>query len=182
MKQGFKAPPHIGLLIVDVQKGFIKRGSGSVIPIVENLQQCYSHVFATRFINSENSPHRKFIPEWENLYPGTPEIELEFTKADHVKVIDKTIYSCINNDFLAYLQDLGIKEMHICGIDTDVCVSMCATDLFQNKIRPVVIKDACASSGGKKYHKAGLFTLRRLIGEKQLSTCSELEKEYGSCE
>lgn len=66
------------------------------------------------------------------------------------------------------LDKYNIEEVHICGIDTDICVMKCAVDLFKAGRIPIILKDYCASHGGNEFHQSALSILRRYIGTKQI--------------
>ena len=155
------------LLIIDVQEGFINDATQHIPAVVEALQDNYELVFATRFINATDSPHRKWI-NWHRFGGESTEINLAFDLKDGAVVIDKYKYTCIDEGFLDKLRANGISEVHVCGIDTDACVLKCAVDLFEANIRPVVISSACASHAGADFHEYGLSILRRLIGKPQV--------------
>ena len=161
------APLDAALLIVDVQEGFINDSTRYVVRAVEELQARYEHIFATRFINGVDSPHRNLI-DWHRFGEGSRDTKLAFRVSPKAEIIDKTTYTCVNPDFLANLRNREISEVHICGIDTDVCVMKCAVDLFENGIRPIVLSKASASHAGDAHHQAALLILRRLIGARQI--------------
>ena len=155
------------LLIVDIQIGFINEYTKHVISDVDKIQFTYDNVFATRYINPEGSSHRRFM-NWEKFTPGSEDAELAFEAATHVKVMDKTIYSCVTDAFLDELKSRSIGEVHVCGIDTDVCVLKCAVDLFERGVRPLVLSELCASHAGPELHNCGLKILDRFIGTSQI--------------
>lgn len=37
-------------------------------------------------------------------------------------IIEKGIYSAMNNQLCDYLKENSIEEIHLCGIDTECCV------------------------------------------------------------
>ena len=160
-------PRDVALLIVDVQRGFINDSTRHVIPLVEELQARYAHIFATRFINGTGSPYRNLI-DWHRFGEGSRDTELAFTPSPKAEIIDKTIYTCITPNFLDTLRQRRVTRVHICGIDTDVCVMKCAVDLFENGIRPVVLSKASASCAGDDYHLNALLILHRQIGSGQI--------------
>lgn len=155
------------LLIVDVQNGFVNEKTKHIPLLVEKLQYDYDLVVATRFINLPNSPYRSLI-KWEHLSPETDEIELAFSPKEGAIVIDKYIYTCIDEQFLLLLKDNGIDVVDICGIDTDICVTKCAVDLFERKITPHVLKDYCATHADADIQEAALVILARYIGKSQI--------------
>lgn len=155
------------LLIVDVQNGFVNEKTKHIPMLVEKLQYNYDLVIATRFINLPDSPFRRLI-KWDHLSPDTDEIELAFKPKEGVVIIDKYIYSCIDEPFLRLLKDKGIEAVDICGIDTDICVTKCAVDLFERNITPFVLKDYCATHADADVQESALTILARYIGKTQI--------------
>ena len=155
------------LLIVDVQNGFVNEKTKHIPKLVEILQYDYSFVIATRFINLPDSPYRKLI-KWEHLSPETDEIELAFKPKEGTVIIDKYIYSCIDERFILLLKENGIDAVDICGIDTDICVTKCAVVLFERNIIPYVLKDFCATHADAEIQEAALVILARYIGKSQI--------------
>ena len=157
---------NTALLIVDVQRGFVNRYTRDVPAKVEALQYGYDIVFATRFSNPFGSPFRRFLG-WDGM-GGREDTALAFSVKEGVRIIEKEMYSCVTESFLRELVDLNVREVHICGVDTDACVSKCALDLFDRGVRPVVLERYCASSGGRAFHRAAIRQLRRNIGRRQV--------------
>lgn len=156
------------LLVVDVQQGFLNDATAHVPARVEALQHDYRHAAATRFINPEGSSWRRWL-HWDRFAPGSDDCALAFDAADHVRVFKKAAYSAAMPDLLGYLGSQGVSEIHLCGIDTDICVMKTAADLFEHgAMRPVVLAEACASHAGADHHDAALMILKRLIGEEQV--------------
>lgn len=155
------------LLIVDVQVGFINEATLHIPKLVEKLQKNYKYVYVTRFYNKEDSFYRKLI-KWDRFDKGSDDFKLAFNPIENAKIIDKSIYTCINTSFLEEINRKGITEIAICGIDTDICVTKCAVDLFENGIIPVVLANYCASHAGEDAHKFALKTLARFIGKDQV--------------
>ncbi|MBQ3732720.1 MAG: cysteine hydrolase [Bacteroidales bacterium] len=155
------------LLIVDVQNGFINEKTKHIPMLVEKLQYDYNFVIVTRFINLPDSPYRKLI-KWEHLSPETDEVELAFKPKEGAVIIDKYIYSCIDERFMLLLKGNGIDAVDICGIDTDICVTKCAVDLFERNITPYVLKDYCATHADADIQEAALVILARYIGKSQI--------------
>jgi len=155
------------LLITDVQVGFINADTAHIPKLVEALQSEYNIVYATRFYNKEGSFYRKLI-KWECFSKDSADFPLAFVPSRNVTLIDKSIYSCVNDDFLQELNKKGIDEVDICGIDTDICVTKCAVDLFENGVIPFVLAKYCASHAGEEAHRYALKTLGRFIGRGQV--------------
>lgn len=155
------------LLIVDVQNGFVNNKTKHIPDLVEKLQYNYELVIASRFINQLDSPYRRLI-KWNHLSPDTDEIELAFKPKEGTVIIDKSIYTCIDESFLQLLKVNDIDAVDICGIDTDICVTKCAVDLFEKNITPFVLKDYCATHADADIQEAALIILARYIGKSQI--------------
>lgn len=155
------------LLIVDVQNGFINESTKHVPSLVEAAQMEYDYIVATRFFNPENSFFRTLI-KWERFSPGSDDIPLAFSVRKDALIIDKPRYTCVSDKFIGWLCERNITVVHVCGIDTDICVTKCAVDLFENGIEPVVLSALCASHAGKDAHQNALSTLKRYIGKSQV--------------
>ena len=155
------------LLVVDVQKGFICFSTSHIPSMVQRLQHKYETVMVTQFFNQEGSFFRSLL-KWDRLKRDSEEFELAFTPVDRALRVLKSNYSCVNQSFLEILEHRSIQRLDICGIDTDICVTKCAVDLFENGIEPVVLKEYCNSTGGKAAHLNGLKTLERFIGSSQI--------------
>lgn len=158
------------LIVVDIQNGFIRYDqtrelANKIIKLVNG--GIFDSVIATRFLNHEGSPYIKLL-NWNRLLES-PDIDLvEGLKPD--KVIDKYIYTCVDDSFINLLKELnggGVPtHVFLCGADTDCCVLKTATDLFEKDIMPIVLTAYCDSNGGPISNAAGLLVMRRLIGEK----------------
>jgi nicotinamidase-related amidase len=155
------------LLVVDVQKGFINKHTAHIPALIQALLPSYQTIFATRFYNPEGSNYRRLL-KWHRFSLDSPDIELAFTPTENVRIIDKPIYTCVTDTFLGMLDELAITDIHIVGIDTDICVSKCAVDLFERGRTPFVLANYCASHAGPDFHKAALQIIARYIGQRQI--------------
>lgn len=158
---------NAALLIVDVQHGFINDATAHIPARVEALQSQYATVVATRFVNLPDSNYRRLI-HWERFSPGSQDIALAFAPAAHATILDKPRYTCVDEAFLALLERSGCDTVHLCGINTDLCVMKCAIDLFEAGRIPVVLAACCASRAGAEVHAVALDILARAIGRDQI--------------
>lgn len=156
------------LLIIDVQKGFVREATAHIPAKVEALQAGYATVAATRFFNPPGSPYRRLIG-WDRMAPDDGGFPLAFALRAGAPVFDKPFYSAFSAPgFAAWLDGIGAAAIHLCGIATDNCVLKTAADLFEAGRRPVVLAESCASHGGAELHACALKILRRLLGENQV--------------
>lgn len=155
------------LLIVDVQNGFINEHTKHIPAMVEKIQANYDLVFATRFYNTNPSFYRKLIG-WHRFDRDSDEFMLAFNLIDSGRIIDKPAYTCVDKLFISELKGYDIEAADVCGMDTDICVTKCAVDLFEYGIEPRVLANYCASYAGTSAHENALRTLERFIGKNQV--------------
>ncbi|MBL26368.1 MAG: hydrolase [Rhodospirillaceae bacterium] len=155
------------LLIIDLQKGFVNDATHHVVAPIEAAQADYDVVIATRFQNPPGSPFRRLI-HWERFAPHSDETAFAFAPREDARVIDKPRYTCVDSALRNWLVARDISRVHVCGIDTDICVTKNAVDLFEAGLEPIVLSALCASHAGRDRHEAGLVTLARFIGQDQI--------------
>ena len=157
------------LFIVDLQKGFVRDYSREIPKKVSSLQHDYDLVVASRFINAIGSAHRRLIGWTKMGFEDVESTEFAFPLREDAYIVEKTAYVPVFPEVLRLMARHGVKTVDIVGIDTDVCVTQTAVALFETEwIRPRVLTNYCASSGGPEYHEAALKILRRLIGRDQV--------------
>ena len=159
------------LLVVDIQLGFLNRYTDFIPRRVRRLIERGEHnpVLFTRFINPPGGPYHRFL-DWHECV-GPPETDLAPELAPWATpdcVFTKPGYTGIPDELAERLRDMEPEEVAVVGIDTDMCVLKVAMDVFDLGIKPVVLVDCCASTGGLQAHLAGLAVLARNIGADQL--------------
>lgn len=159
------------LLVVDVQHCFLndftRHIADRIVRLIERDE--YAPVLFMRFINTPDSPYRRFL-NWHECQ-DEPETALPPALArfaDDERTFSKPGLTGLPDELAAYLSAHEIQEIALCGIDTDMCVLKVAMDLFDHGIRPVILTDCCASTAGLQAHLAGLAVLSRNIGAHQL--------------
>ncbi len=161
------------LLVVDVQAGFISDYTQKALPRIHELLEdpAYSLVIATRFSNPPGSPFRRFI-KWSRL--STPhEIALDPQVARRADIIvDKTTYGA-GDEIRAILEDRGISQVTVVGIDTDVCVLQNAAFLFDHGFEVTVDIQGTATNGGSDADRAAIRLLQRTIGRDYVVNLAE---------
>lgn len=155
------------VLVIDLQKDFINENTIEYVSKIEKLidSKKYENIVFTKFINSEDSVWYKKLKYTGCMDNEGQEIVID-TKGN--KIIEKTVYSALNNELREYIKNNNIKEIYLCGFDTDACVQKTAIDLFENEYEVYVLKDYCMSTGGIELHKGIMNNLKRLIGKKYI--------------
>lgn len=162
------------LLVVDLQKGFIVDGVND--PIIAKIDAligtgAFDHIISTVYYNYENSPISRLMG-WDKLFTEEEQavIGAAAERSDHF--VRKNIYSAYSEQLVRHLREENGGEtpecVFIAGVDTECCVLMTAADLFEAGIRPIVLSEYCASSGGEDAHFAGLRAMDSLIGRNNI--------------
>lgn len=94
--------------------------------------------------------------------------ELKPTKLD--EIVEKHTYSSFFGTRLNdVLQKLGVGELVLTGVVTEVCVQNTCADAFYLGYDLVVLKD-CVASPDQKAHRASLDYMRRIFGAKVITS------------
>jgi nicotinamidase-related amidase len=159
-------------MIVDVQNGFMEHDHmQAIVPRIQKLVTAWEGkgwpIVASRFVNLPNSNWQR-LRNWHEmqnepetrLYAGliidTPFV---FKKATYSAWSDEVSSVCVTND---------VQEVVITGVDTNECVLATALGVFDAGYRPLVARDATASSGGQEPHDMALQLLTPLLGAEQI--------------
>jgi nicotinamidase-related amidase len=171
MRPGYDPRVTTPLVVVDVQRGFMNDFSHHIPERLVRLLDRGDHdpLLFTRFVNIPESPYRRFL-DWHEV-GGPPDTELvpELVRfVSRGRVFDKRGFTGLPDEMAAHLREIAPEEVHVVGIDTDMCVLKIAMDIFDMGVRPIVLIDCCASTLGAAAHLTGLSILSRNIGPQQL--------------
>ena len=164
-------------MVVDVQEGFRNPHSEHVVVNIVRLVDGWVGaglplVFA-RFFNAPGSPYET-ISGWTELRTAEEQAlvrELQPFASRAALIVDKAVSSALTPELTAAAAEHGWHDLVIAGIDTDACVYDTAVSVYhQGDLRPWIVTDACASTGGQEMHEAALMLARRNIGARQLLT------------
>lgn len=146
-------------MIVDVQRAFEAPPA-----FVEKLRR-YSRRFPcrvfTRYTNPAGSMFRKVLKQ-KCCAPGSPDTELLVPPDPGDIVIDKSTYGLKRAD-LQRLHRRKIREITVCGLDTDACVLGVMFSLFDAGIICHLKENLCWSSSG--LHKPAVAIIRAQFPE-----------------
>ena len=125
----------------------------------------FEYVVFTKFINDTNSQYYNTLN-----YKGcmTEEDRKIVLDTKNYKVIEKKVYTALNDELNQYIKDNNIDEIYVCGIDTDACVMKTALDLFENNYNVKVIEDCSMSHSGADIHNNAVGILKKLIGKENV--------------
>lgn len=146
------------LLVVDVQKEFVKDKFGEkiyakCIDYINAQYKSYSYILAAVYKNEDN-PNMQRLVDYNECKDITP---LDFVPDQVVYHSGYSItqYPCVSK----------VDNIDIIGFDTDACVLSAAFHVFDLGCQMRLLTDLMWSSGGKKFHEAGLTVMKRQFGK-----------------
>lgn len=150
------------LLVIDVQNGFINEHSKWLPAKLAAYIRAtvYADVFATAYINDEETPCYKRLG-WKGCMTQDeqdicPELEGLYTK-----VFTKRTYNAMTMSLFAAIESGNYDEIHIVGISSTCCVLATAYEMFDRGLNIYVIPSLCSITGSlPNYQQAADFILR----------------------
>lgn len=158
------APGENALLLVDLQEGFLREHTRHLREPVQVLVRsgAFRAVLATRFLNRPGSLWTEVLG-WRGLL--TPEEQaLAVQLPPGACVIDKSSYGLPENAAREIAEHFAQGTVYLAGIETDVCVSVIAAQLFDHGLPPVILAGFTASARGPGHQTHALVTLGRIVG------------------
>lgn len=140
------------LIVIDIQKGFMAEpdfllASEKVEKFIRENAENYSHIFFTRFENTDNSLYKTRMG-WSGLCTED-ERQFTFTPPENAIVLTKYTYGLSQTD-LNRILSLNAKEVDVCGVQTDACVYAISFQLFDNGVFPNILINYCATNKSRK--------------------------------
>jgi len=91
---------------------------------------------------------------------GVTAEEIRLSLPDNFQALEKTAFSsCGTAGFVTRLDELGVKQVVLCGLETHVCVSQTAHDLLDRGLQVHVLTD-CVCSRFEHDKRAGLRKMK----------------------
>lgn len=149
------------LLVVDVQKGFIKgKPYKELVKRINCLIQseAYEKIIYTKFKNEKNSLYQTKL-NWHGLETFEEQKICVEIKPNSI-IFEKTSY-CLSFEQIFQIESM-LKKHHascidICGLQTDVCCYAISLQLFERNIFPNLLKNYCITSIGRNKNAINLF-------------------------
>ena len=150
-------PDQTALIVIDIQEAF-----RSVVPEFETVAVKVST--AVRGFLTLGLP--VLVTEQYPKGLGHTAEEIRFVLPDDAEIFEKTAFSsCGAGAFAARLDELGVKQAVLCGLETHVCVNQTAHDLLDRGFQVHLLTDAVCSrfdenkaAGLEKMRASGVIT------------------------
>lgn len=145
------------LIIVDVQQAFTI--PSFIVKGIRRYARRFDRRIFTQFVNPPGSLFRENLDQ-HSCAPGSDDLRLLVEPGAEDLVLRKAGYGLKAAD-LRRLKAAGIRQVEICGVDTEACVLGVMFSLFDAGIVCHAKEDLCWSSTG--LHKAGIKIIRELF-------------------
>lgn len=148
------------LIIIDVQRGFVKEATEFVPRNIEILlaKERYDKVIQTKWENYRGSRYEKDLGYFGVSDPAETELCI---KSHTDCVISRCAYSCVNDELLKVISK--DDDIDLCGLETDACVLGTCFALWDLGYRFHVIEQ-CTGTNAKELHEASIRLMRRQFG------------------
>ena len=158
------------LIVIDVQKYFLTNETKDIVKKIQKFllekSDQYDQIYFTIFKNDPTGPLWK-IAGWEGITnsPDTDICEELQELVNDNNLFYKNILSAVKvPEITKGLKDNTIKEVHLCGFDTDCCVLATTYDLFDQNIKPVILENLTYSTSKDNLHNAAIKMIKRNVG------------------
>lgn len=171
-------PTTTAVIVVDMVNDFCKPGGKMVLPGYERLVQPQLQVIQAARENGApviwvHDAHRANVRqdrEWLKRTPhcventwGVEIIEDLGAKPDEIHVIKRRYSSFFQTDLDLTLKDLGVHQLVVFGVVTNICVRSTVHDAFFNGYEVVVPQDCCAATGPRE-QESSLYDIATHFG------------------
>ncbi|OGF97796.1 MAG: hypothetical protein A2Z06_00605 [Candidatus Glassbacteria bacterium RBG_16_58_8] len=162
------------LLVIDMQRYFLDPESPACLPggppILSNVEKIIRRfrdsglpVIFTRHVHHDLKHDGGMMARWwkENIMEGTPESEIHprISPREGEKVILKHRYSAFyNTDLEIVLRCLGVTDLVVTGVMTNLCCESTARDAFFRDFRVFFLLDATGTVC-EEFHLSTLINL-----------------------
>ena len=163
------------LVVIDLQNWSVNDKTRDIPEKVANFidknKNNFDFVLFTKAHNTKNFSLYKYRGVKEGmrgrLLEMRPEIRRFLTRNN---VFSKTTYSAFKSKkFSDFLKKNNIKELYLCGINTDKCVLATAYEAFDLGYEIRIIDDLIGSTAKKAKHNAGLLMLKGLASKRPMT-------------
>jgi isochorismate hydrolase len=156
------------LLIVSLQHALNPRPSliesiGKLVPFYQN-EDGYKRVYATKFINTEQSPQRTLLND-KTCSEGASSFAfpLGWIKGDMSHTYITPTLS-LSNEMIKMMKASGIKQWHICGVGMGTHCYAAAMSMFNEGLMPFFHKSLCQADN-KGQHKMLIELFKKQFGD-----------------
>ncbi|XP_047318247.1 nicotinamidase 2-like [Impatiens glandulifera] len=178
-------PKSCVLLVIDMQNYFstiAKPILPSITTTIDLCRRASIPIIFTRHCHKSPADYGMLGEWWNNdlVFDGTPEAELmpELRRLPSEEVVEKNTYSAFRaTDLEDRLKEIGVEEVIVTGVMTNLCCETTAREAFVRGFRVFFSTDATATSS-LELHEATLMNIA--YGFAYLVDCKKLKNALSS--
>ncbi|KAL7142390.1 hypothetical protein ABFS83_08G120000 [Erythranthe nasuta] len=178
-------PKSVGLLVIDIQNHFQSIARPILPALNSTIDLCRRSsvpVLFTRHCHKSPADYSMLYEWWsgEIIIDGTPDSQLipDLHRSDSDSVILKNTYSAFRDTGLEErLKEMGVEEVIVSGVMTNLCCETTARDAFIRGFRVFFSTDATATSSSE-LHEATLKNMA--YGFAYLVDCNTLQHSFSN--
>jgi nicotinamidase-related amidase len=175
------------VIVIDMVKDFVtgKLGFKGAVEIVPNIRRLLAAARARKipvvYVCDAHSPDDPELRVWgRHSMAGTEGSEIipELKPEEGEPVFPKHTYTIFYGDEpKGHLKKLGVKELVLVGVVTDICIQNSAAGAFFHGY-DVVIPEDCVAATDKMAHEYALDYMKRIYGAK-VKKSEEMMRGWG---
>jgi nicotinamidase-related amidase len=152
------------LIVIDLQKGFVKPQSDHILPVIDRIlrHNSFGLILQTKYVNPKGSTLERNLG-WTALRSSDDEEFVFDIKG--AKIFSRSRYSAVDDKMLKLLKPTD--RIYLCGLETDACVLATAFSLFDAGLKVHIIEDATATNA-KFGEEPALDIIKRNFGKECL--------------
>jgi nicotinamidase-related amidase len=168
------------LLIVNVQNGFLNPHTKHLPARIEFIASWFDTVIVSQYYNCPESGSDdavSSIVDWAAIAKGSIEFAHAFDVPRGSLIRSGSEYSVVTQDLIETLQGMNIGHVHIAGMDTDISIRICASELLAADFDVTVHGDYCASTLGPWRHDSALKKMSEILAHQRKRSAEILRPE-----
>ncbi|MCO5080616.1 MAG: cysteine hydrolase [Rhizobiaceae bacterium] len=171
-------PATVAVVVVDMVNDFCKPGGLMVLPGYERLvppqlqviEAAREHGVPVIWVHDAHRANVRQDREWLKRTPhcventwGVEIIEDLGAKPEEIHVIKRRYSAFFQTDLDLTLKDMGVRQLVVFGVVTNICVRSTVHDAFFNGYEVVVPQDCCAATGPRE-QESSLYDIATHFG------------------
>ena len=159
------------LIVVDLQNQFVKPHTERLVDGIQAILPFFKKIVISQIDHDPGEllyELKKWTPAPFGSRGHASALEIEKTLQDRVLFVRKHFYSAFTPEAAEFLGARPSDPVHICGMDTDICVLQTGVELLKAGLRPVVLSKLCGSYAGEDQHRHALIQCKRFFGREQV--------------
>lgn len=158
------------VVVVDPQNGFATEETTPVfnkIAMFISATRSWNRTIVHTFSNDDESPFRKNLPWWERMRKSRETKIIPSFLHHDAKIFRRHTYG-FGDDFWLHLEEEGVEQMLLCGVEADATILHSAMESFDKGVPTIVCDCLVGSLYGDTGVHVGLSVLQKVLGRSKI--------------